>query len=828
MWHARLGHPAEQASKILLPSLNHNIEKCEVCIYGKQLRPQFSNSDTKYNKCFDLVHSDIWTSPCLTRNNLKYFVTFVDQKSKFTWLYLLGSKGEVFNTFQNFHAHVTNQYDAKVKILRTDNGGEYMSNVFQEYLRKNGIVHQTTCPYTPQQNGVAERKNRHLVEVARTLMFHMNMPKRHWGDAVTTACYLINKLLTKVLVGKSPQEVLTNSKPSIHHLKIFGCVCYVHVPGELRNKLEPKGLKCVFVGYSPSQKGYKCFHPPSNRVYVSRDVIFTEDIAFYTKNQLSEGTEYPTNIPTPVPCEPQFSEVQHNQEQTIPTEDSEASQTQTEDAEVSQIETKGAELSQNEDEIAQEGGDNTEQLQPQLLRRSTRIRYPPSEWVNRRVHYNNNAVFYPIEKFCNYNHLSSEHQAFVSNIDKEFEPRTYEEAQRSKIWREAISEEIHALTKNGTWEITNLPKGKKAVGCKWVYKIKYRTDGTIERHKARLVAKGFTQTYGVDYTETFAPVAKMNSIRVLLSLAVNQDWKLHQMDVKNAFLQGEVEEVVYMKLPEGIKGNYSTNQVCRLKKAIYGLKQSPRAWYAKLSHALLNIGFIKSEADNSLFTLQRETGMTCLIVYVDDIIITGSDLEGIERIKSHLKMKFDVKDLGELKYFLGIEMAYSKKGLFLSQRKYTLDILAETGKLGAKPSKSPLESGYKELEGEPLQDITQYQRIVGKLIYLTITRPDISFAVNQVSQHMQTPKTNHMQMVERILKYLKGSPGSGIWMKKNETSDIVGYCDADWAGSIEDRKSTTSYCTFVGGNLVTWKSKKQSVVARSSAEAEYRAMASTT
>ena len=214
------------------------------------------------------------------------------------------------------------------------------------------------------------------------------------------------------------------------------------------------------------------------------------------------------------------------------------------------------------------------------------------------------------------------------------------------------------------------------------------------------MAKGFTQTYGVDYTETFAPVAKMNSIRVLLSLAVNQDWKLHQMDVKNAFLQGELEEEVYMKLPEGIKGNYSTNQVCRLKKAIYGLKQSPRAWYAKLSHALLNIGFIKSDADNSLFTLQRETGMTCLIVYVDDIIITGSDLEGIERIKSHLKMKFDVKDLGELKYFLGIEMAYSKKGLFLSQRKYTLDLLAETGKLGAKPSKSPRESGSRSLRGK--------------------------------------------------------------------------------------------------------------------------------
>jgi Reverse transcriptase (RNA-dependent DNA polymerase) len=284
-----------------------------------------------------------------------------------------------------------------------------------------------------------------------------------------------------------------------------------------------------------------------------------------------------------------------------------------------------------------------------------------------------------------------------------------------------------------------------------------------------------------------------------------------------------------MNLPPGHPHEHDKTLVCKLNKSIYGLKQSPRAWYAKLSSALIQFGFQVSNADHSMFVKRNMNCTIVVLIYVDDIIITGNDINATQDVKQYLQKKFDIKDLGKLKYFLGIEIAHSKKGLFLSQRKYVLDLLQETGKLGCKPVDTPIESNIKlgSNDGEALTDISQFQRLVGKLIYLTVTRPDITFAVNVVSQFMHAPRTTHMDAVVRILRYLKGSPGRGVRMQKNKHVNIMAYSDADWAGS-NDRKSTTGYCTFIGGNLVTWRSKKQSVVARSSAEAEYRAMAATT
>ncbi|XP_019098360.1 PREDICTED: uncharacterized protein LOC109131641 [Camelina sativa] len=281
-----------------------------------------------------------------------------------------------------------------------------------------------------------------------------------------------------------------------------------------------------------------------------------------------------------------------------------------------------------------------------------------------------------------------------------------------------------------------------------------------------------------------------------------------------------------MRPPPGLEDTIGPGKVLKLNKAIYGLKQSPRAWYHKLSTTLLGRGFRKSESDHTLFTLPSDKGIVVILVYVDDIIISGSDKVGIQETKEFLKSVFDIKDLGELKYFLGIEVYRSDEGLFLSQRKYALDLLSEAGKLGSKAVTTPLEENYKTAgKGEPpFEDVTKYRRLVGKLIYLTITRPDLCFAVNQVSQHMQNPTRHHWNMVNRILKYIKGSPGQGIWMGRNKNTELVGYCDADYAGDHEDRRSTTGYCTFLGGNLVTWKSKKQKVVSLSSAESEYRAM----
>ncbi|WVZ21045.1 hypothetical protein V8G54_008367 [Vigna mungo] len=403
------------------------------------------------------------------------------------------------------------------------------------------------------------------------------------------------------------------------------------------------------------------------------------------------------------------------------------------------------------------------------------------------------------------------------------------EALADPRWKNAMNEEMKALQQNETWELVDCPPGKKPVGCRWIYAIKYKADGTIERLKARLVAKGYTQTYGVDYTEIFAPVAKLNTVRVLLSLAVNLDWPLQQFDVKNTFLHGELSEEVYMELPPGcMVPKKHSQKVCKLKKSLYGLKQSPRAWFGRFSEARTVFGYHQSNSDHTLFIKKQHGKITAFIIYVDDMIVTGNDPEEQKALQSYLFRKFEMKDLDPLKYFLGIEVSRSKAGLFLSQRKYILDLLRETGMEECHPATTPIEEGLKfclELNQIPV-DKGRYQRLVGRLMYLAHTRPDLTYALSVVSQYMHNPGEKHMNVVMHILRYLKFTPGRGILFTKHTNyQEINVYTDADWVGAIDDRRSTSGYFTFVGGNLVTWRSKKQNVVARSSAEAEFRGIA---
>jgi hypothetical protein len=434
---------------------------------------------------------------------------------------------------------------------------------------------------------------------------------------------------------------------------------------------------------------------------------------------------------------------------------------------------------------------------------------------------------YPIANYVSTQSLSKLLKTFTQTLSSCHIPSNVEEALSDPKWAKAMQEELEALKKNNTWKLVPLPEGKKLVGCKWVFSIKYKADGSVDRYKARLVAKGFTQTHGIDYMETFSPVAKLNTVRVLLSLAANLDWPLHQLDVKNAFLHGDLDEEVYMDIPPGCTGSAETKIVCKLERALYGLKQSPRAWFGRFSSAMRKYGYHQSNSDHTLFLKHRQSKVTALIVYVDDMIITGDDAEEISRLQEQLSTEFEMKNLEGLKYFLGIEVARSKDGIFLSQRKYVLDLLTEAGLLECKPVDTPIVQNHRL--GEYLDQVpankVRYQRLVGKLIYLSHTRPDIAYAVSVVSQFMHNPSEDHMSAVIRILHYLKSSPGKGLMFSKNAHLKIEGYTYADWAGNILDRKSTSGYFTFVGGNLVTWRSKKQKVVARSSAEAEFRGMA---
>ncbi|RVW54511.1 Retrovirus-related Pol polyprotein from transposon TNT 1-94 [Vitis vinifera] len=605
-----------------------------------------------------------------------------------------------------------------------------------------------------------------------------------------TVAYLINRMPSRVLKFQTPCQTLLKSFPTTRLIstvppKIFGCSVFVHINQQHRSKLDPRSLKCIFLGYSSNQKGYKCYSPVTRKFYNSMDVTFFETQPYYPKNDIqgeNSTQEYQfwdleSFSESPITTENHIPPKSFNQpESIVDLWDKEHIQEETEERALSQ-QTHEAEPGPNPSKLP---GNNT-----------------PDGTVD-------------------------------SDITEIQVPQNIQEAFKYPKWKTAVDEEVRALEKNGTWEIADLPRGKKPVGCKWIFTVKYKADGNVDMYKARLVAKGFTQSYGIDYQETFAPVAKLNTVRVLLSLAANLDWSLHQLDVKNAFLNGDLEKEVYMDIPAGLETTSNFNKVCRLRKSLYGLKQSPRAWFERFTKVVKGYGFVQCQSDHTLFVKHFPEGkLAIIIVYVDDIILTGDHEEKIDLLKKLLTKEFEIKDLGNLKYFLGMEIARSKKGITVSQRKYILDLLNETGMLGCKPAETPMDTTVKleESDGSAPVDKGRYQRLVGKLIYLSHTRPDIGFSVSVVSQFMNNPTEKHMTVVIRILRYLKMTPGKGLFFQRTTKKEIEIFSDADWAGSVTDRRSTSGYCSFVWGNLVTWRSKKQSVVARSSAEAEFRAMA---
>eukprot|EP00258_Populus_trichocarpa_P045856 XP_024461875.1 uncharacterized protein LOC112328334 [Populus trichocarpa] len=320
----------------------------------------------------------------------------------------------------------------------------------------------------------------------------------------------------------------------------------------------------------------------------------------------------------------------------------------------------------------------------------------------------------------------------------------------------------------------------------------------------------------------------MVTVRCLLSVAAVCGWHLHQFDVNNAFLHGDLEEDIYMRKPPGYNKG-TTGQVCKLLKSLYGLKQASRQWYAKLTSCLLDFGFSQSKADYSLFTMSTSTSFTALLVYVDDIIFASSSMNNITAVKDCLYDRFKIKDLSALRFFLGIEVARSPTGIHICQRKYALDILADSGILGCKPVKIPMEQNSRlcKDEGDCLDNPSTYRRLIGRLLYLTITKPDISYPVQVLSQFMDKPSKTHLTAAHKVLRYIKSAPGQGLSLSASSNFELIAYCDSDWASCPDTRRSVTGYCVLLGQSLISWKSKKQSIVSRSSAEVEYRAMAAT-
>lgn len=540
---------------------------------------------------------------------------------------------------------------------------------------------------------------------------------------------MINRIPTPVLHNKSPFEVLFSVQPSYSHLKVFGCLCYANTLTRSRHKFDARAKPCVFLGYSAGVKGYKLYDLISKSFFISRDVQFHETIFPFALSHSEPIHSSSPNLVLPLPSSDfaPFSLVS-NISSSSPSPISHP---------------------------------------PEPARKSSRLKNHPGYLQDYHCHLATSSgspsglspssgILYDITSFLSYNKISSNHKHFSLSISSIVEPTYYHQVVQHAEWRDAMHNEIQALELNNTWTVVDLPPSKQAIGCKWVYKVKLKSDGTIERYKARLVAKGYTQCEGLDYYETFSPVAKLTTVRTLLAVASVRKWHLHQLDVNNAFLHSDLHEEVYMTMPP-VFGRKGESKVYKLNKSLYGLKQASRQWFAKFFSALLEFQFTQSKADYTFFTRCQDSSFITLLVYVDDIVIASNDQVAVSQLISVLNAKFKLKDLGPLKFFLGLEIARNP----LSQRKYALEILEDTGFLASKPAKFPMEPNAKfsQTSGSLLDDPSSYKCLVGRLLYLTITRPDIAYAVQVLSQFMAQPQSSHLDAAYRVLRYIKASPG---------------------------------------------------------------------
>ncbi|WVZ83847.1 hypothetical protein U9M48_030944 [Paspalum notatum var. saurae] len=887
-WHSRLGHPSFQVVKYILrnnslPSCSdENIESvCDSCQRAKSHQLPYSKSNSVSNSPLELIFSDVWGPAPTSVGRHNYYVSFIDDFSKYTWIYLLKKKSDVFQAFQIFQNFVERKFNRKIITMQTDWGGEYEK--LHSFFQQIGIAHHVSCPHAHQQNGSAERKHRHIVEVGLALLAKASMPLKFWDEAFLTATYLINMLPSKVIDYNTPVERLLHQKPDYTSLCIFGCACWPNLRPFNSRKLSFRSTRCVFLGYSSQHKGFKCLEPSSGRVYVSRDVVFDESIFPFEQLHPNAGALLrqqilllPEFTKGDVNCDDSIFANNHNpdSESTVqdnimqggsgrsygprPTENHQDNLQGLHDGVFHdfQDDTLGQPALEQEEDLPASGASTTgtssahDDASPtsQAVGESSTstIGSPAATTTNDASpsltsSYSSAANTTPVQRQRPRTRLQSgislprqftDGTVRWGNFSHTGEPNSLEDALNDPKWKNAMQQEYDALIRNKTWHLVPQPKGTNLIDCKWVFKIKKKADGSIDRYKARLVAKGFKQRYGIDYEDTFSPVVKIATVRLVLSVAISRGWCLRQLDVQNAFLHGVLEEEVYMKQPPGFEDLRIPQHVCKLDKAIYGLKQAPRAWYSRLSSKLVAMGFQASKSDMSLFIYQKGNIVMYMLIYVDDIIVTGSSMEAISALLKDLREEFALKDLGNLSFFLGIEVQKEGNGILLSQEKYALEILSRVGMTYCRPCTTPLPSSEKlsRFEGKELstEDGTKYRSIVGALQYLTLTRPDLSYSVNKVCQFLHSPTSSHWTAVKRILRYVKNTLDLGLKINPTNSTMVSAFSDADWAGSIDDRRSTGGFAIYFGPNLISWSARKQATVSRSSTEAEYKSVANAT
>ncbi|KAH9652997.1 hypothetical protein KPL70_027263 [Citrus sinensis] len=664
LWHLRLGHMSLRGLKELSKQgmLGSNtigeMVFCEDCVLGKSTRTSFKSSVHTTRSILDYIHSDLWgPAQVVSLRGARYFLSIIDDFSRRVWIYVLKSKEQVFEKFKNWKVLVEKQTGKTVKKLRTDNGLEFCNQVFDEFCAKEGIARHKTVRMTPQQNGLAERMNRTLMD-----------------------------------------------KVSYKDLKVFGCLGYAHIS---QGKLAPRALKCVFIGYPEGTKGYKlwCTDLSPPRCIVSRDVKFNEEAAVDSiqRNSVRADQVHDEHFEVESP-----SNLNQNDD----------------------TESAGSADDIGRQESLQEAGSTQSQVMDYQL---TRDRQKRQSKAPKRYGYADLIAF-------------ALHSAHEINAEEPHEIQNFKEAincQYAKEWKKSMDEEMNSLYKNCTWELVKRPKNRRIVGCKWIYRIKWgMTIAELRRFKARLVAKGYTQMEGVDFKEVFSPVVRHTSIRVLMAITTTKNLELEQLDVKTAFLHGNLQEEIFMSQPEGYETPDRRDYVCLLKKSLYSLKQSPRQWYLKFDEFITTHGFQRCNYDCCVYFKQlSHEKHIYLLLYVDDMLIACEKKSEIDALKTLLGTAFDMKDLGSAKRILGVDIRRNRsEGLvILSQEKYLKKILETFDMEDSKPVQGPLAAHFKlcnlycpKSEEERLEMANiPYAKAVGCLMYaMVLTRPDISHVAN--------------------------------------------------------------------------------------------------
>ena len=827
--HQRLGHLSQQNLRLIEKNdlyrgtlaPKHEID-CHTCAEANGKRKSFKlRASTRAESPLEMIHTDLWGPINVSSHGFRYFASFVDDATRYSTVTFLNNKSELAEAFANFKAIAENLHSTTIKSVVCDNGGEYSSNNLKQFCAKAGIEIKYTPPYSPQLNGVSECFNRVLLVKARALMLQANLGAEFWPYAIRTANYLRNISPTTKLTT-TPYQAWYGRKPSVAHLVLWGCRAFVLKEGPHRgNKIAPRSSPMVMVGYHQEDQGYILFDPEANRTWVRRNVSFDEN-CFPTCSSTDEELNWDLYL-----TEPNTRTVESAESlQTVEPEESEEIPSVVEPVESPSAAEESEEVLMEISEITSESTITTaddRQIDEQSSQDALVLRKPSKGRVIQEIA----QGIRTLPKRQSITPKRFQVYELIAEATTNGTPKTFKQAMQSSegpLWKEAMESELSSQQENGTWTLTPLPANKNCVSSKWVFTHKRDVHGKIIRHKARLVAVGTTQRYGVDYDDTFAPVVRWETIRLLLSIGLQNSWPVDQLDVTTAFLYGEIDYDIYMRQPPGFIDPKHPNYVCKLKKSIYGLKQSPRIWNETLTKAVVAFGLIQSELDPCIFySSERDL---FFIEFVDDILITGTEPKR-QALKEELGKRFKIKDEGPVNHFLNVSIIRDGNQFSLNQKAYVEKLLERFGMERAHTCPLPMKPHEFDVNPTPLPSDTPYRQLIGALLYLAqTTRPDIAYVTGVLARQTSSPTTFYWNLAKRVLRYLKGSKDYAITLSKSQVNNIQAYVDSDYGGSKPKRKSTTGFVVFCGSNLISWKSSLQKIIADSTMYAEYIALSS--